>query len=220
MVFATPAVAGPYDLGTVVVRAAVYVNPETAEVHAVSDTIPYIFGGVKLDIRSIDVSINRKEFTLNPTTCREPFAVRSSIFGGGGNPAKPKRAGSRPRSEPVPGDRMRCPQVQAEVLRPDPRRQEPDASVPSNPKFRAILEARKGDANLRRAAFILPRATILDQSHIKTICTRVQLAANECPKNSIYGNAEATSPLLDKPAQGTGLPDLVRTTNCRTCWST
>jgi len=71
-----------------------------------------------------------------------------------------------------------------------------------NPKFRAILQARNGDANLRRAAFILPRATILDQSHIKTICTRVQLAADNCPKNSIYGNARATSPLLDGVLKG------------------
>ena len=71
-----------------------------------------------------------------------------------------------------------------------------------NPKFRAIVDARYGDANLRRAAFILPRATILDQSHIKTVCTRVQLAADECPKNSIYGHAKATSPLLDDPLKG------------------
>src|SRR5665811_1407129 len=60
----------------------------------------------------------------------------------------------------------------------------------------------RDSANLRRAAFILPRATILDQSHIKTICTRVQLAANNCPKNSIYGNARATSPLLDGVLKG------------------
>ena len=72
----------------------------------------------------------------------------------------------------------------------------------ANPRFRAIIEARKGDANLRRAAFILPRATILDQGHIKTICTRVQLAANNCPKNSIYGHAKATSPLLDEQLKG------------------
>src|SRR5262249_21767008 len=71
-----------------------------------------------------------------------------------------------------------------------------------NPKFRAILQARNGDANLRRAAFILPRATILDQRHIKTICTRVQLAANECPQDSIYGTARATTPLLAKPLKG------------------
>jgi hypothetical protein len=195
MVFVTPAVAGPYDLGTVVVRAALFVDPETAVVHAVSDTIPYIFGGVKLDLRSIDVSINRKEFTVNPTTCREPFSFRSSIFGGGENPASEAAWFATNPVRPFRASECRklkfAPKFFARILggRNATRRA-------ANPQFRAIVEARKGDANLRRAAFILPRATILDQAHIKTICTKVQLAANACPKNSIYGNARATSPLL------------------------
>ncbi len=201
MVFVTPAVAGPYDLGTVVVRAAVFVNPETAEVRAVSDPIPYIFGGVKLDLRSIDVSINRKEFTVNPTTCREPFSTRSSIFGGGGNPADPASWFAFSAASPFRATECKAlkfkPKFHARILGGKGQTQRAD-----NPKFRAILEARKGDANVRRAAFILPRATILDQAHIKTICTKVQLAANECPKDSIYGNAKATSPLLDNPVKG------------------
>jgi hypothetical protein len=200
-VFVVPAVAGPYDLGTDVVRTALNVNPETAEVHAVSDPIPYIFGGVKLDIRSIDISVNRKEFTLNPTTCREPFAVRSSIFGGGGNPAS--EASWFAASPSTPFQATECsklqfkPKFHARILggKNQTRRT-------ANPKFRAILEARNGDANLRRATFILPSATFLDQGHIKTVCTRVQLAANECPKNSIYGNAKATSPLLNEKLSG------------------
>ena len=58
MVVITPAVAGPYDIGTVVVRVALNVNPETAQINAVSDPIPNVFGGVKLDIRAIDVNVN------------------------------------------------------------------------------------------------------------------------------------------------------------------
>ena len=201
MVFVNPAVAGPYDLGTVVVRAAVYVDPETAEVHAISNPIPYIFGGVKLDIRSIDVSIDRNQFTLNPTTCREPFSIRSSIFGGGANPASEAAwfavSPKRPFRATECGALKFKPKFHARILGGKGQTQRAD-----NPKLRAILEARKGDANVRRAAFILPRATILDQSHIKTICTKVQLAANECPKESIYGNAKATSPLLDKKLSG------------------
>ncbi|HKB50765.1 MAG TPA: hypothetical protein VKC63_04990 [Solirubrobacterales bacterium] len=201
MVFVVPAVAGPYDLGTDVVRAAAYVDPETAEVHAVSDTIPYIFGGVKLDIRSIDISINRTNFTLNPTTCREPFSVRSSIFGGGANPASEAAWVASSQSSPFQATECRAlkfkPKFEPKIL--GGKNQTKRAK---NPKFQATLEARKGDANLRRAAFILPRATILDQSHIKTICTRVQLAASECPKNAIYGHAKATSPLLDGKLKG------------------
>jgi hypothetical protein len=200
-VFVVPAVAGPYDLGTDVVRTALNVDPETAEVHAVSDPIPYIFGGVKLDIRSIDISINRKSFTLNPTTCREPFSVRSSIFGGGANPAS--EAAWVASSQSSPFRATECsklkfkPKFHARILGGKNQ-----TKRTKNPKFRAILEAQNGNANLRRAAFILPRATILDQSHIKTVCTRVQLAAGECPKNSIYGHAKATSPLLDGALKG------------------
>ncbi len=201
MVFITPAVAGPYDLGTVVVRAALNIDPETAEVHAVSDPIPYVFGGVKLDIRSIDVSINRQNFTVNPTTCRQAFQISSGIFGGGANPANPASWFETKPSSDFRASECKAlqfkPKFFARILGGKGHTQRAD-----NPKFRAILEARKGDANLRRAAFILPRATILDQSHIKTICTRVQLAANQCPKNSIYGNAKATSPLLDKQLKG------------------
>jgi len=201
MVFVVPAVAGPYDLGTDVVRAATFVDPETAEVHAVSDPIPYIFGGVKLDIRSIDISVNRKNFTVNPTTCREAFSVRSSIFGGGNDPAN--EASWIASSPSSPFRATECKQLQFKPkFFPKILGGKNQTKRAKNPKFRATLEARNGDANLRRAAFILPRATILDQSHIRTICTRVQLAANECPKNSIYGHAKATSPLLDKALKG------------------
>lgn len=201
MVFVTPAVAGPYDLGTVVVRVALNIDPETAEVHAVSDPIPYVFGGVKLDIRSIDVSINRKEFTLNPTTCRQSFLVASSIFGGGGDPANPASWFESKQGTPFQAKECKAlqfgPKFHARIFGGKKQTQRAQ-----HPRFRAILEGRNGDANVRRTAFILPRATILDQSHIKTICTRVQLAANECPKNSVYGHAKATSPLLGKPLEG------------------
>ena len=201
MVFVTPAVAGPYDLGTVVVRAALNVDPETAEIHAVSDPIPYVFGGVKLDIRAIDVLINRPSFTVNPTTCRRPFLIGGNIFGGGSNPANAANWFESRQGNLFGATNCRAlkfkPKFYARISggKKSTKRR-------AHPKFRGILEARKGDANLRRAAFILPRATILDQSHIKTICTRVQLAASQCPKASIYGSAKATSPLLDEPLKG------------------
>lgn len=201
MVFVVPAVAGPFDLGTDVVRTALNVDPATAEVHAVSDPIPFIFGGVKLDIRSVDISIDRTDFTVNSTTCRQAFPIDSSIFGGGGDPANPgawfesKQSVDYRASEC--GKLKFGPRFFARIFGGKSQTQRAQ-----NPRFRAIVQARNGDANLRRTAFILPRATILDQSHIKTICTRVQLAANECPKNSIYGQAEATSPLLASKLKG------------------
>jgi len=87
----------------------------------------------------------------------------------------------------------------------------------SNPRLRAIVMPREGDANIARTAVTMPRSIFLDQSHIRTVCTRVQFAANACPAGSIYGQATATSPLVDYPLSGNvylrsssnKLPDLV-----------
>jgi hypothetical protein len=71
LAFITPVLAGPFDLGTTVVRAAVYLNPETVQNHVVSDPLPTILRGIPLDIRSITVKLDRSQFMLNPTSCEE-----------------------------------------------------------------------------------------------------------------------------------------------------
>ena len=121
MAIVTPAVSGPFDLGTVVVRVALNVNPMTAQINAVSDPIPNVFGGVKLDIRSIDVNVNRYKFMINPTNCAAG-ATAGTINGGGSNPASSRRPGAATRSvRTVPGDRLQQAGLQAHVQRPDLR---------------------------------------------------------------------------------------------------
>jgi len=200
LVFITPAVAGPYDLGNVVVRTALNVEPETTVVHAVSDPIPFILGGVKLDIRSIDVNLNRSSYTINPTNC-SPFGVNATISGGGGNPNDEAAWSTVNKSTPFTATDCNAlkfkPKFSAKILggkKATKRRQ--------HPKLQAVLQGRTGDANVARAAFTLPKTTILDQSNIKTICTRVQLSSSSCPKNAVYGHAKATSPLLEGALKG------------------
>ena len=69
LVVVTPAVAGPYDYGTQVVRVAIHVDPLDAHVSAISDTLPTIIGGVPLRMRTIKVNIDRPNFMINPTHC-------------------------------------------------------------------------------------------------------------------------------------------------------
>jgi hypothetical protein len=84
-----------------------------------------------------------------------------------------------------------------------------------------MLKARSGDANIAKAVVSLPHSEFLAQEHIRTVCTRVQFAADACPAASIYGKAKAWSPLLDKPLSGpvylrsssNPLPDLVADLN-------
>jgi hypothetical protein len=197
MAVITPGVAGPYDVGTVVVRVALNVNPETGQINAVSDEIPNVFDGVKLDVRSIDVNVNKASFMRNPTNC-EAGATSGTINGGGANPADPASFSSYAVSAPYQATECNKlafkPKLFTKLFGPTKRAK--------NPRIRAILEAREGDANLSRAALTLPHSLFLDQSHIKTVCTRVQLAAKACPSGSVYGQAEAKSPLLDNKLKG------------------
>src|SRR4029077_20381532 len=86
MVIITPGVAGPYDIGTVAIRVALNVNPTTTQITANSDVIPNVVDRVKLDIRAIDVDLNRVGFMHNPTNCRTNPAT-GTLKGGGANPA-------------------------------------------------------------------------------------------------------------------------------------
>jgi hypothetical protein len=197
MAIVTPAVSGPFDLGTVVVRVALNVNPMTAQINAVSDPIPNVFGGVKLDVRSIDVKLNRYKFMLNPTNCAAG-ATAGTINGGGSNPAVPTAWSSYAISAPFQATGCKGlafkPTFHARITGGTTRAK--------NPKIRVVVQSQPGDANIARTALNLPKSLFLDQSHIKTICTRVQLAAEECPAASVYGHAEAGSPLLKKKLTG------------------
>jgi hypothetical protein len=208
----TPAVAGPFDLGTVVVRVPLFVDPETAQIHAVSDPIPDVFGGAKLDIRSILVNVNKNDFTLNGTNCSK-FATAGSLKGGGADPTNAAAFSSFGVSDPVQLDNCTPlkfrPKLNLRLFGATKRAK--------HPRLRAVLSARAGDANIARASVGLPHALFLDQASLSKICTRVQFAASECPKKSVYGHARAFTPLLGQPLEGpvylrssnNPLPDLV-----------
>jgi hypothetical protein len=212
LVVITPALAGPFDLGTVVVRVPLFVDPETAQIHAVTNAIPDVFGGAKLDIRSIAVNVNAKEFTLNGTNCSK-FATAGALRGGGADPTNPAAFSSFGVS--APSQLTNCdklgfrPKLHLRLFGAHKRAK--------HPKLRAVLQTRPGDANIARASVGLPHALFLDQASLAKICTRVQFAADACPKKSVYGHARAITPLLGQPLEGpvylrssnNTLPDLV-----------
>ncbi|HMC49967.1 MAG TPA: hypothetical protein VKH20_04925 [Solirubrobacterales bacterium] len=212
----TPATAGPFDLGSVVVRVALFVDPETARVHAVSDPIPHVFGGALLDVRSINVKLDRPKFSLNPTNC-SAFATSGALRGGGSNPLDPAAFSSFAVSSPFKVNGCENLEFKPKLF----MRIFGGTRRAKSPKLRAVLVAREGDANIGRAAVKLPKPLILEQASLANVCTRVQFAAHDCPKDSVYGFAEATTPLLDGPLKGPvylrssshELPDMVAALN-------
>jgi hypothetical protein len=209
MAIITPAVAGPFDLGTVVVRAPLYIDPETAQ-GTVKSTFPTILQGIPLDVRSIAVSIDRQDFTLNPTSCEAKAVTGEAISTQGQSVALNNRfqvggcqnLGFKPKlSLKLSGGTKRG----------------------AHPSLKATLTYPKGGAysNIAYAQVALPHSEFLDQGHLHNICTRVQFAAKACPARSVYGYAKAITPLFDQPLQGpvylrssnNQLPDLVADLN-------
>jgi len=205
VVVVTPAIAGPFDLGNVVVRVPLFVDPETAQVHTKTDALPDVYGGTKLDIRSIFLNLNRKEFTLNGTNC-DKGATAGVIKGGGADPTNPAVYSAFKVSDEFQAkncDKLGFkPKLKIRLFGKTKRAK--------HPKLRAILTARSDDANIARASVALPHALFLDQASLGSVCTRVQFAASQCPKKSIYGRARAFTPLLAKPLEG---PVYLRSSN-------
>jgi hypothetical protein len=204
IVVITPAVAGPFDLGNVVVHAPLNLNPETGQV-STSAELPDVFGGVKLDIRQIVVTLNRKEFTLNGTNCKKS-SVAGSVQGGGGDPTNPAAWSSTNVSTPAQGEGCKAlafkPGLKLRLFGQTHRAQ--------HPKLKATLTPKAGQANVEVASVALPHSIFLDQSSLGTVCTRPQFAAEQCPAKSVYGHAIAYSPLLAQPLEG---PVVLRSSN-------
>ena len=204
LVVKVPAQAGPFDLGTVVTRVALRVDPETTRVTAVSDPLPQFLEGVPVDYRTIHININRSRFTLNPTSCARA-AVTAVVASREGATASPSS-----RFQIANCGRLAFKPKLALRLRGGTKRG-------GHPALRAVLTTRSGGANIAFARVALPHSEFLDNAHIRTVCTRVQFAARSCPSGSIYGHAKAISPLLDQPLAGPvylrssnhQLPDLV-----------
>jgi uncharacterized repeat protein (TIGR01451 family) len=212
-----PAIAGPIDLGSVVVRAALRVNPESTQVTAVSDPFPTILHGVILRVRDVRLRMDRPQTTINPTNC-SPMSVNGEITGVGGdlfstaddslfNAADPFQVGNC-------ASLSFKPKLAFHLFGGTHRG--------SHPKFKATLTMPPGGANIKSVSVALPHSEFLDQGHIGTVCTRVQFAAGsgngeDCPPASVYGSVSAKSPLLDETLTGNvylrssthQLPDLV-----------
>lgn len=204
VVAVVPAQAGPFDLGDEVVRSAIHIDPATAQATVRSDALPQIIEGVPVRYRTARIELDRPNFSLNPTGCkpRVTEATVTSTAGAVAHPSAPFNVVNCARLAFKPRLGMR--------LFGGTRRG-------AHPSFRAVLRPRPGHSNIAGTVVRLPRTAFLDQAHIRTVCTRVQYAADECPPGSVYGHARAFSPLLDEVLEGpvylrsssNPLPDMV-----------
>jgi hypothetical protein len=191
--------AGPFDLGIVVVRARVSVDPHTTQVIVTPDSggpfaIPTILKGIPLDLRLANITIERPgdgQFLFNPTSC-SPLSVTGTMTSTTGTVT--------PVSSPfqVTG----C------------------AKLPFKPVFTASTQAhtskghgasltvkitkKPGEANLHKADIQLPIALPARLTTLQKACTEAQFNADpaDCPAGSVIGTARLITPVLSVPVTG------------------
>jgi hypothetical protein len=187
----TPAKAGPFNLGNVIVRASIHVDPKTSALTVTSDPLPQIIDGVPLRIQTVNVSVDKPNFMFNPTNCSQ-LAITATITaaqGASANVASPFAAAG-------------C------------------KNLPFKPKFTVLTLAKTskaggaylhvkvtsgpGQANIGKTTVVFPKALPSRLTTLQKACLAAVFEANpaRCPAGSVIGMATARTPVLNNPLTG------------------
>jgi hypothetical protein len=183
---AVPAKAGPFDLGLVVVRAAIHVNDD-ASLTVDADPLPTILKGIPLELRSIDLKLDRPGFMVNPTNC-SPMAIgvtATSTAGSQASMSAPFRVGD---CAALPF----APKITGTV----------GADRTDGASLHVRVEQTPGQANARSISVALPLAIAARMSTLSEACAAELAAAGTCPARTKLGEATAVSPVLARPLSG------------------
>lgn len=200
------AAIGPFDLGTLAVRAALDLDRGSGRVLVSTERLPAVVEGVPVRFRTIGLEMDRQGFAVNPTSCA-PASADATIEAMGGASIAVKapfvvhgcrRLGFKPRMGMTLTGR-------SELHRG------------GNPGFRVSARLRRGDANLRAMSVSFPKILDFNFSAVKEICARRAAIEGDCSDRSRVGVATARTPMLDEPLRGSmhvvqpkddGLPDI------------
>jgi hypothetical protein len=202
----TSATVGPFDLGTVVIRFALRINPTTAQAEVDStgsDPIPHIIDGIVVHVRDVRVYMNRSKFILNPTNC-SPMNITDTITGAGADFTNPNDADLVPVSTPFQA--ADC------------------SSLAFRPSFKVTTSGKtsraKGasltvkltypdqplgtQANIRSVKVDLPKQLPSRLTTLQKACPDQTFETNpaSCPPDSIVGHATANTPIVPVPLTG------------------
>jgi hypothetical protein len=186
-----PAVAGPFDLGTVVVRSGLFVDPSTAQVTVKSDPLPTILQGIPLDIRSIAITIDRPQFTLNPTSC-EPMSLTGEAI-------------STQNQTASLSNRFQVGGCQGLPFKPSLAISTQGKMSKANGAGLTVKVSQKpGEANIHKVDLTLPKVLPARLTTLQQACTEAQFNTNPagCPVGSFIGTAKAVTPILGVPLTG------------------
>lgn len=185
------AALGPFDLGTLVVRAALRVDPRSGQVKVETDSLPTTFEGIPIRFQTIGFDLDRPGFVRNPTSCGRTRATATLVSESGAvaTPSSPFALRGcvdlpfRPKFSVALGGKRQLHRG-------------------GKPSLRMSMRLADGSANLRSVAVALPRLLRLDANGLKELCARHKALNGDCPKSARVGSAAARTPLLKHPMKG------------------
>jgi uncharacterized repeat protein (TIGR01451 family) len=188
---AVPAVAGPYNLGNIIVRARIFVDPDTAQLTVVSNPLPQSVDGVPLRVQTVNVTTDRPEFTFNSTSCGQ-LQIAATIAGLQGASANVASQYAVTGCRNLPFKPVFTASTSGKTSKLD------------GASLNVKIGYTTGQANLRRVDLSLPIAMPSRLTTLNKACTEAQFNANPagCPSASDVATAIAHTPLLNVPVAG------------------
>ncbi len=186
-----PAVAGPFNLGTIAVGARIEVDPSTAALSIVSDPLPQSLDGIPLQLKTINLNIDRAGFTFNPTSC-QPLAIEGAF-------------GSSEGMAAAVSSRFQAADCAALAFKPKlTALTHATASKVGGVHLHVRIVSALGQANIAAVKLDLPKRMVPRLSTLQQACTAAAFEANpaNCPAASVVGTATVLTPLVRQPLSG------------------
>ena len=187
-----PAIAGPLNLGTVVVRQAISVNPDDAHVTVASDAFPTILAGIPLRLRRLAVTVDRPDFLVNPTNC-DPLSITGVVTSTGGAQASvssPFHVGGCDKLGFSPKLTMKLTGGKSHTKKG------------THPGLVATVTPVAGQANIKTTFVTLPASVTLDANNLPNLCSEADAQQRVCPASSAVGSAKVKTPLVNGTLSG------------------
>jgi hypothetical protein len=202
-----PAVAGPYtlgglnglgeaaDSGAVVVRSQIFVDPHTAQLTVVSGVLPAMLDGIPLQLRVVNVRINRPGFMFNPTSC-EKMAITGTIASQEGISANVSSPFQVTNCQALKFAPKFAVSTSGKTSKANGASLSVKLTYPNAPQG--------SQANIKSVKVDLPKQLPSRLTTLQKACTAAQFEANPagCPAASVVGHATAVTPILPVPLEG------------------
>jgi hypothetical protein len=198
----THVIAGPFNLGTIVTRAKIEIDPQTAQITVTTDPLPQVVDGVPTDLRLVDAVVDRPGFMFNPTSC-EPSSFSGTAWGA---PAPGNSEAGETAAISSHFGVGSCKELAFKPTFTTSTKAQASKANGASLSFKISYpkNAQGNESWFEEAKFDIPRQLPARLSTIQQACLAATFETNRgaCPKASIIGHVIVKTQVLPVPLEG------------------